>query len=113
MVGPFCTPYSIGLTLASERAVLYGNVAFSVLLLSTRKRYSPFLKKVKLVRTVLETCKTVRNYKHMLSFRKMTFSTKTPLILLMSAFFCKIQHFFGKNSTSTQIDRMKTVLEMF
>ena len=38
-----CTPHSIYL---SDRAVLYGNVAFSILLLSTKKQYSSFLKKV-------------------------------------------------------------------
>ena len=37
-----CTPHSIYL----NRAVLYGNVAFSILLLSTKKQYSSFLKKV-------------------------------------------------------------------
>ena len=39
-------PILFVLTLASDRAVLYGNVAFSVLVLSTEKRYSSFLKKV-------------------------------------------------------------------
>ena len=32
-------------TLAYDRAVLYGNVAFSNLLLSTKKSYSSFIKK--------------------------------------------------------------------
>ena len=34
------------LTLASDRVVLYGNDAFSILVLSTKKQYSSFLKKV-------------------------------------------------------------------
>ena len=34
------------LTLASDVAVLYGQVAFSILVLSAKKRYSSFLKKV-------------------------------------------------------------------
>ena len=34
------------LTLASDRVVLYGNDAFPILVLSTKKQYSGFLKKV-------------------------------------------------------------------
>ena len=34
------------LTLAPDKAVLYGNDAFSILVLSTKKRYSSFSKKV-------------------------------------------------------------------
>ena len=34
------------LTLVSDMAVLYGNDAFSILVRSTKKRYSSFLKKV-------------------------------------------------------------------
>ena len=48
--GQFCTSYS---TLVFHRAVLYGDVAFSILALSARKRYSSFLKKVLLSS---ETC---------------------------------------------------------
>ena len=40
----FCTPHSV-LMLASERVVLYGNVTFSILALSIKKRYCSFLKK--------------------------------------------------------------------
>ena len=41
--GQFCTSSS---TLVFHRAVLYGDVAFSILALSARKRYASFLKKV-------------------------------------------------------------------
>ena len=44
MIGPFCTSILFVLTLASDRAVLYGNAAVSVLLLLTKKWYSSFLK---------------------------------------------------------------------
>ena len=51
VLGPFCAPYFklfilFLLTLASNRAVLYGNVAFSFSVHWTRTRYSNFLKKV-------------------------------------------------------------------
>ena len=41
----FVLPTLFVFTLAFYRAVLYGNVAFSFLVLSTKKRYSRFLKK--------------------------------------------------------------------
>ena len=45
VIGLFCTPHSICLNiLASDRAVLYKNVAFSILLFSAIKQYSSFLK---------------------------------------------------------------------
>ena len=44
MIGPSCTRHSI-LTLASDLAVLYGNNAFSIFVLSTKKWHSMFLKK--------------------------------------------------------------------
>ena len=40
------------------------------------------------------------------------FTTKTPLNLLMSAFFVKNQIFFVKNSTFTQSIRIRGVLEI-
>ena len=45
VIGLFCTPILVVLTLASDRAVLYGNVVFSILVLSNKKRYSNFFKK--------------------------------------------------------------------
>ena len=41
------------------------------------------------------------------------FSTKTLLILLMSAFFCKKSVAFGNNSTLTQSNSVRAVLEFF
>ena len=48
MRGSFCTPRAISgvTTLAFDRAVLYGIVAFPVLVLSTKKWGSSFLKNV-------------------------------------------------------------------
>ena len=40
-------------------------------------------------------------------------STKTPIILLISAFFLQKSAFFGKNSTFTQSNSMRVVLEIF
>ena len=42
VVGSFCSYHSICLNMA----VLYGNDAFSILVRSTKERYSSFLKKV-------------------------------------------------------------------
>ena len=42
-----------------------------------------------------------------------SFSTKAPLILLMSAFLAKIQHFFGDNTTFIQSNSARAVLEIF
>ena len=41
------------------------------------------------------------------------FSTKNPLILLISTFFAKNQHFLVKNSTFTESNGMRAVLEVF
>ena len=44
--GQFCTPHSICLlTLVFDKTFLYENVTFSILILSSKKRYSSFLKK--------------------------------------------------------------------
>ena len=51
----FALPILFVLTLASGRAVLYGNIAFSILVLSTKKRYSNFLKKVFIFDKILLT----------------------------------------------------------
>ena len=47
VIGPFCTPDSICLINGFfSQGSLYGNGAFSILVFSTKKRYSNFLKKV-------------------------------------------------------------------
>ena len=45
VIGLLCTPILFVTTLASDRAALYRYVAFSILVFSTKKRYS-LLKKV-------------------------------------------------------------------
>ena len=45
VIGPFVLAILFVLTLASDRVVLYGNDAFSILVLSAKKRYSSFSKK--------------------------------------------------------------------
>ena len=45
---------------------------------------------LKLVRVMLETWNLVRNYRHIWSFRKYTFCTKNPLILMIQHFLLKI-----------------------
>ena len=51
VIGPFM--YSL-FYLPSDMAVLYGNVAFSILLLPAKKRYSSFLKKVSFSKVSIE-----------------------------------------------------------
>ena len=46
VISPFCTPYSICLTMAFDWAVSNGNVAFSIIVLSIKKLYSSFSKRV-------------------------------------------------------------------
>ena len=46
VIGPFVLPILFVLTLASGRAVLCGHVAFSILVLSTKKWFSSFVKGV-------------------------------------------------------------------
>ena len=67
---------------------------------------------LKFVRIMLETWNLARKYEHMYSFRNVSLSTKALLILLMSAFFAKNQRFFGQNSTFTQSNSVRAVLEI-
>ena len=62
VIGPFCTPYSI-LTLASDRLALYGNVAFSILVLSTKKLYSSFLKRVSVSQKICLKVEVLKTFK--------------------------------------------------
>ena len=68
--GPFCNSYFVCpwrvispwyiLTLSSDTVVLYGNIAFSILLLSPRKQYSSFLIKLFLFQ---KTCFNFKAFK--------------------------------------------------
>ena len=49
VTGSSCTPYFICLNVVLTLAILYGNAAFSILVLSTKKQYSSFSKKVSAV----------------------------------------------------------------
>ena len=54
---------TVPLTLASDMPVLYGNDAFSVLVLSPKKRYSSFLKKVFLFQKIYFKVKVSKTFK--------------------------------------------------
>ena len=60
---PFCTDILFVLTLASEMAVLCRNIAFSILLLSTKNRYSSFLKKLFVFQKVCFKVKVSKTFK--------------------------------------------------
>ena len=69
---------------------------------------------LKLVRIILETW-YVSTHTYLVP-ENIPFSTKTTLILLMSAFFCKkktFSVFFEKESTFTESNSMRVVLEAF
>ena len=51
------------LTLASDMAVLHGNDAFSILIPSSKKRYSSFLKKVFVFKKVYFKVKVMKMFK--------------------------------------------------
>ena len=57
MIGLFCSCHSIFLSLPSDEVVLNGNDVLSILVVSTKKQYSSFLKKV-FVFKVLKTFET-------------------------------------------------------
>ena len=62
---------------------------------------------------MLETSHLARKYTLIFTFRKCTFQYLTPLILLMSAFFCKLVAFFVPESTFTQSNSVRAGLEIF
>ena len=45
MIRQFCTPYTTCLNIGYWQGILYKNVAFSIIILSTKKRCSSFFKK--------------------------------------------------------------------
>ena len=51
------------LTLASDRAVLYGNVAFSILVLSSKKNYSSLLKRVCVFQKICLGVEVLKSFK--------------------------------------------------
>ena len=71
---------------------------------------------LKLVRIMLETWNLAGKYTHICSFRKYTFQYQRPLYFAdVSIFFFFLQKmvFFGRNSTFTQSDSVRVVLETF
>ena len=61
----FVLPTIFFLTLASHRAVLYVNVAFSMLLLSTRKLYFSLLKKIFVFQKICFNDLVLKTFKNM------------------------------------------------
>ena len=69
--------------------------------------------RLKLVRITLETWNFALSTDPYVVSENIILSTKDLLILLMSAFFCKKAAFFGQNSTFTQSNSGRAVLEIF
>ena len=59
----FVLPVLFVFALASDWAVLYGNVAFSILVLSTKRRYSSFLKKFFVLEEIGFKVKVLKTFK--------------------------------------------------
>ena len=62
VIGPFCTQHSICLNILIWQ-FLYGNDAFSVLVLSTKKQYSRLLKKFFVFRKISFEVKVLKTFK--------------------------------------------------
>ena len=62
---------------------------------------------------MLETWNLVRKYTHIFSFSKYTFQYLDPLNSADVSIFCKKSAFFGNNSTFTQSNSVRAVLEIF
>ena len=82
MIGPFLVAILFILTLASDRAVLNGNDVFPILVVSTKKRYSSFLKKVFVFQKicfkvkVLKTFETLKETRNSLTIQPLNFEEK-------------------------------------
>ena len=63
VIGLFCTHHSNVLKLASDMAVLSGNDAFSILVLSTKRWYSSFLKKSFVFQKICFKVKVLKTFK--------------------------------------------------
>ena len=61
-IGPFLH-HSICLNISPDMAVLYGNGAFLILLLSTKKRYSSFLKRIYVFQKICFKFKVLKTFK--------------------------------------------------
>ena len=87
---PFCTLHSIVLTLASDMAILYENVAVSILVLSTKQWYSSFLKKVSVFQKhFIETLFQVKVLKALKVFSDLFLNIATGKRTQGSGEFCK------------------------
>ena len=62
MIGPFLFTILFLLTLVSDMAILYGNDAFSILVLSTKKPHSGFLKKVLVFQKIYFKVKATKTF---------------------------------------------------
>ena len=89
VIDPFCTiciPNLSLLTLAFDRAVLFGSFAFSIVVLSTKKRYSIFLRKVFILKEICFRAKVIKMFKIFNEYFLLTFKMKP---LRISVFLCQ------------------------
>ena len=79
VICPFCTiciPNLSLLTLAFDRVVLFGSFAFSIVVLSTKKRYSIFLRKVFVLKEICFRAKVMKMFKIFNEYFLLTFKMK-------------------------------------
>ena len=63
VIGPFCSHHSNCLTLTTDMTLLYGNDAFSILLLLTKKGFSSYLSKLFVFQKMCFKVKVLKTFK--------------------------------------------------
>ena len=66
--GEFCTPHAICLNINFDKAVLYGNIAFLILVLSSKKKFSSFLKNGLVFQKTYFKVKVMKRSKYLVIF---------------------------------------------
>ena len=82
MIGPFVLSDPFVLTLVSERAVFYGNIAFLILVLSTKKRYFSILEKVFVFLAICFKVEVLKTFKISCDFQIKTCQSPKRMAIL-------------------------------
>ena len=84
------------LTLISERAVLNGNDVFSILVVSTKKRYSSFLEKIFVFQKICFKVKLLKTFETLTDCHLKTYQSpkRRTILKIPSMFFLEESMFF-------------------
>ena len=66
--GEFCTPHTIYVNINFDKAVFYGNIAFLILVLSSKKKFTSFLKNGLVFQKTYFKVKVMKRSKHLVIF---------------------------------------------